>query len=70
MAQPILRTDRLVLVPLSDEHLEHEVAMDADAEVLTFVRSFHEHYDEPLPGSEQGEVEYELTRDAWARMAR
>jgi RimJ/RimL family protein N-acetyltransferase len=37
---------------------------------LTFVRSFHEHHDEPLPGSEQGEVEYELTREAWDMMAR
>jgi RimJ/RimL family protein N-acetyltransferase len=36
---------------------------------LTFVRSFHEHHDEPLPGSEQGEVEYELTHQAWAMMA-
>jgi RimJ/RimL family protein N-acetyltransferase len=37
---------------------------------MTFARAFHEHYDEPLPGSERGEVEYELTREAWDRMAR
>jgi RimJ/RimL family protein N-acetyltransferase len=37
---------------------------------LTYVRSFHEHFDEPLPGSELGEVEYELTREDWAMMAR
>ena len=32
---------------------------------LTFVRSFHEHYDDPVAGTEQGEVEYEITREAW-----
>jgi len=36
---------------------------------MTFVRSFHEDYEEPLPGSEQGEVEYEMTREAWEKMA-
>jgi RimJ/RimL family protein N-acetyltransferase len=35
---------------------------------MTFVRSFHEHHDEPLPGSEQGEVEYELTGEDWGKM--
>ena len=32
---------------------------------LTFVRSFTEEYDEPVAGTEQGEVEYEITREAW-----
>lgn len=32
---------------------------------LTFVRGFHEEYDEPVPGHEQGEVEYEMRRDDW-----
>lgn len=32
---------------------------------LRFVRNFHEHYDEPLPGVEHGEVEYELRRSDW-----
>jgi RimJ/RimL family protein N-acetyltransferase len=35
--QPVLRTDRLVLVPLADEHLEREVELDADPEVLRFL---------------------------------
>ena len=35
--QPTLRTERLLLVPLSDEHLEHEVELDADAEVMRFL---------------------------------
>jgi RimJ/RimL family protein N-acetyltransferase len=32
---------------------------------MRFVRSFHEDYDEPVPGSEQGEVEYEMRRQDW-----
>jgi RimJ/RimL family protein N-acetyltransferase len=32
---------------------------------LTFVRSFIEEYDEPVPGSEEGEVEYAITREEW-----
>lgn len=34
---------------------------------LTFSRAFvsGEPYDDPIPGAEQGEVEYELTRTAW-----
>lgn len=37
MPQPILRTDRLLLEPLADEHLELEVALDADPEVLRYL---------------------------------
>jgi hypothetical protein len=29
-SQATLRTDRLVLVPLADEHLEYEVELDSD----------------------------------------
>ena len=36
---------------------------------LTYVRTFHLHFDDPLPGAEQGEVEYALTRDQWLRSA-
>lgn len=34
---------------------------------LTFARAFHstEPYDDPIPGAEQGEVEYEITRTTW-----
>ena len=32
---------------------------------LTYVRSFHLDFDDPLPGSEQGEVEYAITREQW-----
>jgi RimJ/RimL family protein N-acetyltransferase len=37
MPQPVLRTARLVLVPLADEHLDLEVALDADPEVLRYL---------------------------------
>jgi RimJ/RimL family protein N-acetyltransferase len=32
---------------------------------LTFVRTFYEASGEPVPGSEEGEVEYEVRREAW-----
>ncbi|WP_127506094.1 GNAT family N-acetyltransferase [Actinoplanes solisilvae] len=32
---------------------------------LRYVRTFYPTWDDPLPGSEQGEVEYEMTREAW-----
>jgi hypothetical protein len=34
---------------------------------LTFVRGFHETYDEPVAGHELGEVEYEIRRGDWPR---
>ena len=36
-AQPILRTDRLLLVPLADRHLDLEVDLDSDPEVLRYI---------------------------------
>ncbi|MBT0771993.1 GNAT family N-acetyltransferase [Kineosporia sp. J2-2] len=32
---------------------------------LRHVRSFHEEWDEPIPGAEHGEVEYAITREEW-----
>jgi hypothetical protein len=32
---------------------------------MSYVRTFHAEFDEPLPGTEHGEVEYELTLDRW-----
>ena len=32
---------------------------------LTYSRTFHLHFDDPLPGTELGEVEYELRRIDW-----
>ena len=37
MPQPILRTARLLLVPLADRHLDLEVRLDSDAEVLRYI---------------------------------
>jgi RimJ/RimL family protein N-acetyltransferase len=33
---------------------------------LRFVRVFHLTWDDPLPGYEEGEVEYELLREQWS----
>jgi RimJ/RimL family protein N-acetyltransferase len=35
--QPILRTDRLLLTPLADRHIELEVQLDSDPEVLRHI---------------------------------
>jgi len=37
MPQPILRTSRLLLMPLADRHLHLEVELDSDPEVMHFV---------------------------------
>jgi RimJ/RimL family protein N-acetyltransferase len=37
MPQPVLRTARLLLVPLADRHLELEVQLDADPEVMRYL---------------------------------
>lgn len=34
---------------------------------MSFVRSFHEDFEEPLAGHAEGEVEYEITRETWSR---
>ena len=39
MSQATLRSERLALVPLSDEHLEHETELDSDPEVMRFLGS-------------------------------
>jgi RimJ/RimL family protein N-acetyltransferase len=35
--QPILHTQRLLLVPLADRHLDLEVQLDSDPEVLRYL---------------------------------
>lgn len=32
---------------------------------MTHERTYHQSWDEPLPGTEHGEVVYEITREAW-----
>ena len=34
---------------------------------LRYLRTFHVPWDDPIPGTEQGEVEYELLREDWLR---
>ncbi|TDC78053.1 N-acetyltransferase [Micromonospora sp. KC606] len=36
---------------------------------LRYVRTFHLHFDDPIPGTEHGEVEYELLRSEWRPFA-
>jgi RimJ/RimL family protein N-acetyltransferase len=36
---------------------------------LVYVRTFHLEWEDPLPGTEHGEVEFALTRDDWGREA-
>ncbi|MEW2524193.1 GNAT family N-acetyltransferase [Streptomyces sp. NPDC047071] len=37
MSQVILRTERVELVPLSDEHVEHQIELDSDPEVMRYL---------------------------------
>jgi RimJ/RimL family protein N-acetyltransferase len=37
MTQPILRTERITLAPLSDEHLEWELELESDPEVMRYL---------------------------------
>jgi RimJ/RimL family protein N-acetyltransferase len=37
VAQPILRTERLLLIPLASRHVELEVELDSDPEVLRYI---------------------------------
>lgn len=37
MSQAVLRTTRILLVPLADEHLVHEIDLDADPEVMRYL---------------------------------
>lgn len=32
---------------------------------LRYLHTFHEHFDNPLPGTEHGEVRYRITREEW-----
>jgi RimJ/RimL family protein N-acetyltransferase len=37
LAQPTLHTERLRLVPLADEHLQFEIELDSDPEVMRYI---------------------------------
>jgi RimJ/RimL family protein N-acetyltransferase len=36
---------------------------------MRHIRTFHEDFDDPIPGTEHGEVEYAITRDEWLARA-
>ena len=59
MPQPILRTSRQLLIPPADRHLDTQVELDSDPEVMRYVRTY---------GSEGDTgVEDVMTREMWAR---
>lgn len=35
---------------------------------MRYVRTFHEHFNDPIPGTEHGEVEYEIRSEDWLRL--
>jgi RimJ/RimL family protein N-acetyltransferase len=37
---------------------------------LRYERTFHEEFEEMIPGSEEGEVEYAITREEWLALMR
>ena len=53
MSQPILHTQRLLLVPLADRHLELEVELDSDPEVLRHLTGRAHTRDEVVAGHAQ-----------------
>ena len=57
--QPTLRTARLALVPLSDQHLDHEMDLDADPEVMRYLSG---------RSMTRAEVEH-TTRGGWLPLA-
>jgi hypothetical protein len=81
MPQQILRTARLTLLPLADEHLEWEVELDSAPEVMRYLSGRASTREEAEAGHPRrmaaaqkvdrlgfwvgGEVEYEITRERW-----
>lgn len=57
-----LGMDRVVADTMAVNTRSRQVMMRSG---LRFVRVFHVHFDDPLPGTEYGEVEYALDRDTW-----
>ena len=65
--------DRYVVVKLGGSALEEPDAVRSclrdvifmEAVGMRYVRTFFPAWDDPLPGSDEGEVEYEMTRAMW-----
>ncbi len=57
-----LHLDRIVATTMAVNHASRRVMEKAG---LTYVRTVHFDWPDPLPDSHLGDVEYELTRDVW-----
>ena len=57
-----LGMERVVADTMAVNHRSRQVMRRSG---LRFVRIFHEHFDDPLPGTEFGEVEYAVDRRTW-----
>jgi hypothetical protein len=57
MGRPVLSTARIRLEPMTSKYLPLLAELDGDAEMLRY---------EPLPGADQGDVVYSITREGWA----
>ena len=69
MTQKILDTERLRLVPLAEEHLEFEVELDSDPEVMRCLArraSSRAEVDQPKIAGE-ADLGYRLLRRHWRR---
>lgn len=56
--------ERIMAQTMAVNHLSRRVMEKAG---LTHIRTFHLDWPDPLPGSELGEVEYAISRDAWTK---
>ncbi|MEU4193894.1 GNAT family N-acetyltransferase [Kribbella sp. NPDC026611] len=57
-----LGMERVVADTMAVNHRSRDVMRRAG---LRFVRVYHEHFEDPLPGTEFGEVEYAIDRGTW-----
>ena len=57
-----LEVDRVIADTMAVNHRSRAVMRRSG---LRFVRLWHEHFDDPLPGTEFGEVEYAVDRRTW-----
>ncbi|MFB6722428.1 GNAT family N-acetyltransferase [Kribbella sp. NPDC056345] len=57
-----LKVDRVVADTMAVNHRSRAVMRRSG---LRFTRLWHEHFDDPLPGTEFGEVEYAIDRRTW-----
>lgn len=57
VSRPTLLTERLRLVPLSDDHLKHEIRLDSDPEVVRFVGNGKPRSQEQIENLHRGRME-------------